>query len=73
MEIKIGTAQGVPLTFADIGDANAQLVAWQHEINTRRHGTHGELMSARICERTQRTDSATRRTCTRRPGCHPYR
>jgi transposase len=35
-------------TFADLFDANAQLKTWLAEANTRRHGTHGELINERF-------------------------
>ncbi len=34
--------------FADVVDANAQLKTWLAEVNTRRHGTHGELVHERF-------------------------
>ena len=34
--------------FTDITDANAQLATWLAEVNTRRHGTHGEFVHERF-------------------------
>jgi transposase len=36
--------------FADLTDANAQLATWLSEVNTRRHGTHGELVHERFAQ-----------------------
>ena len=35
-------------TFTDITDANAQLKTWLAEVNTRRHGTHGDFVHERF-------------------------
>jgi transposase len=35
-------------TFTDVGDANSQLSTWLAEVNTRRHGTHEELVHERF-------------------------
>ena len=36
--------------FTDLHDANVQLAAWLAQVNTRRHGTHGELIHERYAK-----------------------